>query len=105
MIVAFFLVSLNLSIMLVTPNSSIEIDDVNAPMNNNAKNKNPKIYPNAIVENIAGRVTNASSGPVAGLKPKENTIGKIINPANIAINVSAPAIHKDDFIKFSFLLV
>ena len=88
MIVACFLVILNWLIIEETAVSIILIPDVIAAKNNKIKNKLAKIFENGNCENISGKEINTRVAPAVGSTPNENTIGKIIIPAVIAINVS-----------------
>lgn len=83
--------------------SSIEKADVKVANKNNNKNAIKKIVPNGIWLNTVGSTLNNNTGPASGAKPKENTAGKIANPAKNATNKLRTTIETADCGKFSFL--
>ena len=87
--VAFCLVIFKLSLKAAIDVSSIAIEEVNAANSNNTKNRTAMRFPqNGSCSKTSGKVTKTKPGPSPGFKPYVNTAGKIIKPAEIAINVS-----------------
>ena len=104
MMVAFFLVMLNLSIKNINDGSIIETADV-IPANTKATKKDTAIICPKIPqpEKITGSEMNTRPGPAALGAPASNKNVKIISPETKAISVSMVATVKDVFTKLTFL--
>ena len=86
--VAFFLEIWQFSIIEAIGVSIILIPDVIAANRIKTKNRIPTKLPNGNFTNISGREIKIKVAPAVGSTPNENTTGKIIIPASIAIRVS-----------------
>ena len=62
-------------------------------MTSNKKNKDDHIMLPGRWLKIDGSISNTSVGPCSGDTPKENTAGKMITPASIAIRESNNAVE------------
>ena len=87
----------------VITTSNIEIDEVNAAIVSNIKNKGENTLPPGICSNTFGNVLKTNPGPSPGFKSNAKTAGNITNPAKIAIIVSAKVTCKAVFPRLFFL--
>ena len=95
---AFFLLILQMSIVIEQIFSNTAITVENAAKVMNRKKREPQSLPSGIELNMFGRVIKTRLSPLSGLTPKAKHAGKIIRPAVIATNVSSAAMVEDSFI-------
>ena len=76
------------------PTSSMLTVLVMAAPSSNKKNAAANALPHGNWANTCGMVMNAKAGPLAGLRPKANTAGKIIKAATSANEVSPTLVKR-----------
>lgn len=104
-IVAFLRERLKFSINEEIEVSIILIPDVIAAKNNRIKNTTPNSKEQGSLANISGSEIKIKVAPAVGSTPNENTTGKIIIPASIAISVSKKIKVYADLIILVFLSI